>query len=72
VTQNARTTSLAKNKTKKKRTITSFETQTMKVYGETSTNIFMNGLLDKFRLAIMRNQPLSSSHPRNSDKRFKI
>jgi len=72
VTQDARTISLAKNKMRKRRTITSYETRTMKVYGETNTNIFMNGLLDKFRLAIMQDQPLLSSHPRNNDKRFKI
>jgi transcription termination factor NusB len=72
VTQNARTSSLKKNKIRRKRAIASFETQIMKVYGETCTNIFVNGLLDKFRLAIMRDQPLSSSHPRNNDKRFDV
>jgi hypothetical protein len=72
MTQNARTSSLVKNKTRKRRAITSFETQTMKDSSEIDTNIFVNGLLDEFRLAIMQDQPLSSSHPRNNDKRFKV
>ncbi len=72
VTQNARTSSLAQKKIRKRRAITSSKTQTMKVFCETNTNIFVNGLLNKFRLAIMQDQRLSSSHPRNNDKRFKF
>lgn len=52
--------------------ITSSETQTMKVSSEISTNIFMNGLFDKFRSTIMRDHSLSSSHPKNNDKRFQV